>query len=81
MPDATNFLFDIGVASGFEIPQYFIAAFKNTVNDQTSDSSVIEGVDFTECFCKTGPVSYPDDGMTINYGKNIYNAAYKEIVI
>ena len=66
MPDATNFLFDIGVDSGFEIPQYVIVTFENNnVNDQANDSSKFIEMDVTECYCKIGSVTYPDDRMTI----------------
>ena len=42
IPDATNFLFDIGVESGFEIPQYTIVSFENhNVDDQTNHSSIL----------------------------------------
>ena len=42
MPDATNFLFDIGVESGFEIPQYIILTFENNkVKEQTNDYSIL----------------------------------------
>ena len=35
VPDATNFLFDIGVKSGFETRQNIIVTFeKNNVNDK-----------------------------------------------
>ena len=50
VPDATNFLFNIGILSGFEIPQYIIANFENNVNDQTNDSSIFNEMDVTECF-------------------------------
>ena len=40
VPDATDFLFDIGVESGFEISQYIILIFVNhNVNEQTDDSN------------------------------------------
>ena len=34
----------------------------------------------TECYCKFGSEFYPDDRTDINYGTNIYNEAFKQIV-
>ena len=34
----------------------------------------------TESLGKIGSVTYSEDRMIINYGSNIYNVAYKEIV-
>ena len=34
----------------------------------------------TECYCKIGSEFYPEDRVNINYGTNIYNEAFKEIV-
>ena len=79
--DATIFLIDRGVESGFEIPQYTIVTSEiNNVNDQTKDSSFFYEKDVTECFCKIGCVTYPEDGITINCGANNYNAEDKESV-
>ena len=74
-------MFDIVVECGFEIPQCIIVTFENNnVNDQTNDSSIFNEMDVTECFCKIGYVTYPDNRMTINYGANNYNVEYKDIV-
>ena len=41
-PIATNFLFDLGMESGMERPQYIIVVFKNNnVNEQTHDASTL----------------------------------------
>ena len=81
VPDVTNFLFDIGVESGFDIPQYFMVIFENNnVNDQTNDSSIFNEMDVTKCFRKTGSVTYPEDRLNFNYGTNYYNVSFKEIV-
>ena len=34
MPNATNFLFDLGMESGMERPQYVIIGFENNKNDE-----------------------------------------------
>ena len=33
-----------------------------------------------ECYCKIGSEFYPENRMNNNYGTNIYNEAFKEIV-
>ena len=49
--DATNFLFDIGIESCFEIPQYIIVTFENSnFNDQTIDASIFNEMDVNEFF-------------------------------
>ena len=74
-------MFDIGVEGGFGIPQNTIVTFENNnVIDQTNDSSILNEILATECFCKIGSVTYPEDRMNINYGTNKKNVAYKEIV-
>ena len=40
-PNATNFLFDLGMESGRERPQYLKIGFQiNKVNEQTHDASI-----------------------------------------
>ena len=74
-PNATNFLFDLGMESGMERIQYIIVGFENNnVNEQTHDASTFHIMNVTECYC------YPEDRMNINYGTNIHNEAFKEIV-
>ena len=81
VPNATNFLFDLGMESGMEIPQYIIIGFENNnVNEQTHDASLFDVMNVTECYCKIGSEFYPEDRMNINYGTNNYNEAFKEIV-
>ena len=81
VPNATNFLFDLGMESGMEIPQYIIVGFENNnVNEQTHDASTFDVMNATECYCKIGSEFYPEDRMNINYGTNNYNEAFKEIV-
>ena len=81
VPNATNFLFDLGMESGIERPQYIIVGFKNNnVNEQTHDASTFDIMNVTECYCKIGGEFYPEDRMNINYGTNNYNEASKEIV-
>ena len=81
VPNATNFLFDLGMESGMERPQYIIVGFENNnVNEQTHDASTFHLMNVTECYCKIGSEFYPEDRMSINYGTNNYNEAFKEIV-
>ena len=80
VPNATNFLFDLGMESGMERPQYIIIAFENN-NEQTHDASTFDIINVTECYCKIESEFYPGDRMNINYGANIYNDAFKEIFI
>ena len=81
VPNATNFLFDLGMESGMERPQYIIVGFENNnVNEQTHDASTFHIMYVTECYCKIGSEFYPEDRMNINYGTNNYNEAFKEIV-
>ena len=81
VPNATNFLFDLGMESGMERPQYIIIGFgNNNVNEQTYDASTFHIMSVTECYCKTGSEFYPEDRMNINYGTNNYNEAFKESV-
>ena len=82
VPKATNFLFDLGMESGMERPQYIIIGFENNnVNEQTNDASAFNIMDVTECYCKIGSEFYPEDRMNIRYGTNNYNEAFKEIDI
>ena len=81
VPNATNFLFDLGMESGMERPQYIIVGFENNnVNEQTHDASTFDVTNVTECYCKIGSEFYPEDRLNINYGTNKYNEAFKEIV-
>ena len=81
VPNATNFLFDLGIESGMERPQYIIVGFENNkVNEQTHDASTFHIMNVTESYCKIGSEFYPEDRMNINYGTNNYNEAFKEIV-
>ena len=81
VPNATNFLFDLGMESGMERPQYIIVGFENNnVNEQTHDASTFHIINVTECYCKIGSEFYPEDRMNVNYGTNNYNEVFKEIV-
>ena len=81
VPNATNFLSDLGMESGMERPQYIIVGFENNnVNEQTHDASTFDVMNVTECYCKIGSEFYPEDRMNINYGTNNYNEVFKEIV-
>ena len=82
VPNATNFLFDLGMESGMERPSYIIVSFENNnVNEKTHDASTFHKMNVTECFCKIGSEFYPEDRMNINYGTNKNNEAFKEIAI
>ena len=77
----TNFLFDLGMESGLERPQYIIVGFENNnVNEETHDASTFHIMNVTECYCKIGSEFYPENRMNINYGTNNYNEAFKEVV-
>ena len=66
VPNATNFLFDLGMESGMERPQYIIVGFENNnVNEQTHDASTFDIMNVTECYCKIGSEFYPEDRMNI----------------
>ena len=82
VPNATNFLFDLGMESGMERPQYIIVGFveNNNVNEQTLDASTFHIMNVTECYCKIGSEFYLEHRMNINCGTNNYNEAFKEIV-
>ena len=81
VPNATNFLFDLGMESGMERPQYIIVGFENNnVNEQTHDASAFHVMNVTEFNCKIGSEFYPEDRMNINYSANNYIEAFKEIV-
>ena len=81
VPHATNFLFDLGMESGMERPQYIIIGFENNnVNEQTHDASTFDIINVTECYCKIGSEFYPEDRMNINYGAKNSNEAFKEVV-
>ena len=81
VPNATNFLFDLGMESGIERPQYIIVGFENNdVNEHTHDANTFDIMNVVECYCKIGSEFYPEDRMNIIYGTNNYNEAFKEIV-
>ena len=80
VPNATNFLFDLGMESGMERPQYIIVDFEKNVNEQTHAANTFDVMNVTECYCKIGSEFYTEDRMNINYGTNNYNEAFKEIV-
>ena len=55
VPNANNFLFDLGMASGMERPQYIIIGFEyNNVNEQSHDAITFDIMNVTECYCKIG---------------------------
>ena len=69
VPNATTFLFDLGMESGMERPQYIIVGSENNnVNEQTHDASTFDIMNATECYCNIGIEFYPEDRMKINYG-------------
>ena len=81
VPNATNFLFDLGMESGEKRPQYIIVGLENNnANEQTHDASTVDIMDISECYCKIGSEFYPENRMNNNYGTNNYNEAFKEIV-
>ena len=80
VPNAINFLFDLGMESGMERPQYIIVGFETNINEQTHDASTFDIMNVTECYCKIGSEFYPEGRININYGTKNYNEAFKEIV-
>ena len=81
VPNATNFLFALGIESGMERPQYIVVGFENNnVNEHTHDASTFYIMSLTECYCKIGSEFYLEDRTNIIYGNNNYNEAFKEIV-
>ena len=80
-PNATNFVFDLGLESGMERPQYIINGFENNnINEQTHDASTFDIMNVTECYCKIGREFYPEDRMNSNYVTHKYKEAFQEIV-
>ena len=78
VPNATNFLFALGIESGMEKPQYIIVRFENNnVNEHTHDACTFDIMNLTECYCKIGSEFYPEDKTNINYGTNNYNEGFK----
>ena len=64
VPTATNFLFDQGMESAMERPQYIIVGFENNnVNEQTHDASTFDVMNVTECYSKIVSEFYPEDIM------------------
>ena len=50
---STNFLFDIGVESGFEIPQKIFVTFENNnVNGQTKDAIIFKEMNVLNVFVR-----------------------------
>ena len=81
VPNANNFLFDLGMESGMERPQNIINGFENNyVNERIHDASTFHIMNVTDCYCKVGSEFYPEDGMNTNNGINNYNEVFKEIV-
>ena len=81
VPNANNFLFDLGMESGTQRPQYIIVGFENNnVNEQTHDASNFHIMNVTECYCRIGSEFYPEDRLNTGYGTNNYNEAFKGIV-
>ena len=62
VPNATYCLFDLGMESGMERPQYIIASFENNnVNEQTHDACTFDIMNVIECYCKIGREFYHED--------------------
>ena len=53
---------------------------KNKVNEKFHDSIIFNEMDVTDCCCKIGSVSFPENWMTFNYDAIKYSVANKEIV-
>ena len=80
VPNATNFLFELGMESGMKRLHYIIVGFeKYIVYEQTHDASTFDFMTVTEYYCKIGREFYPEDRMHIIYGTNNCKGASKEI--
>ena len=80
VPNATNFLFDLGVENGMERPQYIIVGFENNnVKEQSHDAITFDIMNVTECYHKIGSEFYPENRMNNNYGTTKYNEVFREI--
>ena len=81
VPNATNFLFDLGMEMGRERLQYIIVGFENNcVSEETHDASTFEIINVAECYCKIVSEFYPEDRMNINYGTNIIMRLLKRLL-
>ena len=81
VPNATNFLFDLGVESGIERLQKLIVGFENNnVYEQFHDASIFDILMLLKVIVNIGSEFYPEDRLNINYGTNNYNEVFKEIV-
>ena len=62
VPNASNFLFDLGMKKGMERQQYTKIGFENNnVNEQTHDATTFDIMNVTECYCKIGSEFYPEE--------------------
>ena len=67
--------------SGMERQKYIIIGFQNNnVYEQTHDASIFGIMNVTECYCKTGSESCPEDRMNVHYDANSCNEAFKDVV-
>ena len=75
-------LFDLGMESGMQRPQYIIICFENNnVNEQAHDASKFDLMNITEFYCKNGSDFYPEDKMNNNYHSNSYVEDLKRLLI
>ena len=54
VPNASNFLFDLGMETSMERSQYIITGFVKKCNEQFSDASTFDIMNVTECYCMIG---------------------------
>ena len=79
--NATNFLFELGMESGMERPQYIIIGFENNnFDEQFHDASTFDIINVIECYSKICSEFYPEDRMNFSYGTKKHYEAFKEIV-
>ena len=82
VPNATNFLFDLGMGIGMEGPQYLIVGFENNnVNEQTHDASTFHIMNVTEYYCRIGSEFYPEDRMNIIMVLVIIMRLFKRLLV
>ena len=82
--DSNNqWIFELGVKSGDELPIYAIIGFQNQDRfspDQTQNNAIFDRPDIIECSCHIGAVKFPDTNeYQVDFERNKYNDLYNEV--
>ena len=82
--DTNNqWIFELGVKSGDELPIYAIIAFQNENRfspDQMQNNAIFDRPDIIECSCVIGSTKFPDTNeYQIDFERNKYNDLYNEV--